>query len=129
MYHIFFIHSSVNGYLDCFYVLAIANNAAMTIGVYISSIIMFFSGYIPRSGIARSYNFSFSFQGNCILFSIVAAPIYVPTNSLRVLLSSTPFPAFNVCRLFDDGHFDRVKSYFIVVWICICLIITDIEHF
>ena len=62
MYHIFFIHSSVNGYLDCFYVLAVANNTATNIRVHISSIIIFFSGYIPRSGIARSYdNFSFSF--------------------------------------------------------------------
>ena len=29
MYHIFFIHSSTNGYLGCFYVLAIVNGDAM----------------------------------------------------------------------------------------------------
>ena len=29
IYHIFFIHSSVNEYLGCFYVLAIVNTAAM----------------------------------------------------------------------------------------------------
>ena len=81
MYHIFFIHSSVNGYLDCFYVLAIANNAATNIRVHISSIIIFFSGYIPKSGSARSYD-NFSFKGNCIPFSIVVVPIYIPTNSI-----------------------------------------------
>ena len=31
MYHIFFIHSSVEGHLDCFQFLAIINKAAMNI--------------------------------------------------------------------------------------------------
>ena len=31
MYHIFFIHFSVNGHLYCFYVLAIVNTAALNI--------------------------------------------------------------------------------------------------
>ena len=36
MYHNFFIHWSVDGRLGCFYVLAIANSAAMNKGVYVS---------------------------------------------------------------------------------------------
>ena len=32
MYHIFFIHSSVDGHLGCFHVLALLNSSAVTIG-------------------------------------------------------------------------------------------------
>ena len=35
MYHNFFIHSSVDGHLGCFRVLAIVNSAVMTIGIYV----------------------------------------------------------------------------------------------
>ena len=55
MYHNFFTHSSVNGHLGGFHVLTIANSAAMIIWVHMSFIIMVFSGYMPSSGIARSY--------------------------------------------------------------------------
>ena len=55
MYHIFFIHSSVNEHLGCFHVLATVNSAAMNIGLHVSFWIIVFSGYMPRSRVAESY--------------------------------------------------------------------------
>ena len=49
------IHSSVNGHLSCFHVLALARCTVMNIRVRVSSQIAVFSRYMPRSGIAGSY--------------------------------------------------------------------------
>ena len=42
MYHIFFIHSSVDGCLGSFHVLAIVNSAAMNIGVLVLKSLLFY---------------------------------------------------------------------------------------
>ena len=55
MYHNLLIHSSVDGHLGCFRVLAIVNSAAMYTGVHVSFSILVSSGYMPSSGIAGSY--------------------------------------------------------------------------
>ena len=55
MCHNFSIHSSVDGHLGCFHVLATVDGAAVNIGIHVSFSILVFSGYMPRSGIAGSY--------------------------------------------------------------------------
>ena len=42
----FFVHSSINGHLDCFYVPTIINSATMNIGDHVSLCIMVFSGFL-----------------------------------------------------------------------------------
>ena len=61
MYHNLFIHSSLNGHLGCFHLLAIANSVAMNNGIHVSLLILVSSGYMPRNGIA---GFSPSFVRN-----------------------------------------------------------------
>ena len=54
MYHIFFIHSCVDGHLGCFHVLAVVNSVAVNIGVHMSFRIAVFSGCMPSGGIVGS---------------------------------------------------------------------------
>ena len=58
----FVIHTSVDGHLDCFHILAFVNNAVLNIEMHVSfqiSVFVFF-GCITRSKIAGSYG-SFCF--------------------------------------------------------------------
>ena len=47
------------------------------------------------------------FEGISTLFCIVAVLVFIPTNSVRGFIFSTPCPAFIVCRLFDLSHSDQ----------------------
>ena len=83
MDHIFFIHSSIDGQLGCFHVLAITVLQG-TLG-YIHHSGSYFSLYMPRIRTAESYgNYVFSFLRN--LHTVPhkhLLSIYIPINSAR----------------------------------------------
>ena len=55
IYLSFFIHSSVDGHLGCFHVLAIVNSVAVNNGIHVSFSTLVSAGHMPRSGIVGSY--------------------------------------------------------------------------
>ena len=60
MYHSFLIHSTADGHLGCFHVLAMINSAVKNIGVHVSLSVLVSSVCLPSSGIAGSYGNSIS---------------------------------------------------------------------
>jgi hypothetical protein len=132
MYHIFCIHSSVEGHLGSFQLLAIINKAAMNIVEHVFLLpIGKSSGYMPRRGIAGSScstmsNFlrkcQIDFQGGCTSLQSHQQWRSVPLSShpCQHLLS----PEFLILVILTG-----VRWNLRVVLICISLMTKEVEHF
>ena len=69
------------------------------------------------------------FCGTSILFSTVAAPLYILTNSAQHSLFTMSSPTLVISCLFDNSHSNRCEVISHWGLICISLMVTDVEHF
>ena len=130
MHHIIFIHSSVDGHIGCFHVLAIVNSAEMKNEIHVSLSIFVSSGYTPRSGVAGSHgDFIPSFlRTRHTIFHSGCISLHSHQKCRSFPFSLHPLQHLLFVDFFMMVILTGVRRYLIVVLICVSLITSNGEH-
>jgi hypothetical protein len=132
MYHIFCIHSSVEGHLGSSQLLAIKIKAAMKIVEHVSFLLVgTSSGYIPRRSIVGSSHSTMSsfLRNRQSVFQSGYTSLQSHQQWRSVPLSPHPHQHLLSPEFFILSILTGVRWNLRVVLICISLMIKDAEHF